>query len=129
MKTIIYLVLFLTVMVKALAQQGNVNSQVTIQQEAMFPGGDAALIKFVYENIHWPETIKGNVIDEQLILSLDVRPDSVPENFVYLKKVGYGIDEQIVEMLKRVKFIPSIQNNIPVKMNIILNIPIQYRKK
>lgn len=129
MKTIIYLVLFLTVMVKALAQQGNVNSQVTIQQEAMFPGGDAALIKYIYENIHWPETIKGNVIDEQLILSLDVRPDSMPENFVYLKKVGYGIDEQIVEMLKRVKFIPSIQNNIPVKMNIILNIPIQYRKK
>lgn len=105
------------------------NQQVNIQQEAQFPGGDHALIQYIYENMHWPEDIKGNVIDDQCMLSLDVRADSLIENIVFLKKVGFGIDEQIKELLKRKKFIPSIQNNIPVKMNIMLTIPIQYRKK
>jgi len=105
------------------------NSQVNIQQEAQFPGGDQALIKYIYENIHWPSNIKGNVINDECILSLDVRADSLIENIVFLKKVGYGIDEQISELLKRKKFIPSIQNNTPVKMNIMLTIPIQYRNK
>ncbi len=107
----------------------NINSQVQIQQEAHFPGGDASLIRYIYENIRWPDNIKGNVIDDQCIISLDVRPDSLVENIVFLKKVGYGIDEQIVELLKRKKFIPSIQNNIPVKMNIVLSIPVQHRRK
>lgn len=105
------------------------NSQVSIQQEAQFPGGDRALIQYIYENIHWPDNIKGNVIDDQCMISLDVRADSLIENIIFLKKVGYGIDEQIGELLKRKKFIPSIQNNISVKMNIMLTIPIQYRQK
>lgn len=105
------------------------NSQVSIQQEAQFPGGDRSLVQYIYENIHWPDNIKGNVIDDQCMISLDVRPDSLIENIIFLKKVGYGIDEQISELLKRKKFIPSIQNNIPVKMNIMLTIPIQYRQK
>ena len=107
----------------------SLNSQVSIQQEAQFPGGDSALIRYIYENMHWPENIKGNVINDQCMVSLDVRADSSVINLVFLKKVGYGIDEQIAELLKRKKFIPSIQNNIPVKMNIMLTIPIQYRKK
>ncbi len=110
------------------AQQSG-NSQVTMQQEAQFPGGDEAMIRYLYENIRWPSDLKGNVIDDIAMISLDVRTDSLIENIVYLKKVGYGIDEQIVELLKRKKFIPSIQNNIPVKMSIILSIPVQYRKK
>jgi|YNPMSStandDraft_1061717.scaffolds.fasta_scaffold00449_3 hypothetical protein len=107
----------------------NTNSQVQMQQEAQFPGGDISLVQYIYENIKWPESIKGNVIDDQCIISLDVRPDSLIENIVFLKKVGYGIDEQIVELLKRKKFIPSIQNDVPVKMNIILSIPVQHRRK
>ena len=105
------------------------NQQVIIQQEAQFPGGDQALVKYIYENMHWPSNIKGNVIDDICMISLDVRADSLIENIVFLKKVGYGIDEQISELLKRKKFIPSIQNNTPIKMNIMLTIPIQYRNK
>ncbi|MGQ9846818.1 MAG: energy transducer TonB [Bacteroidales bacterium] len=121
--------LFFTLSLCVLKTYSQINSQVSIQQEAQFPGGDRSLIQYIYENIHWPENIKGNVINDQCIISVDVRSDSLIENIVFLKKVGYGIDEQISELLKRKKFIPSIQNNIPVKMSIVLTIPIQYRKK
>lgn len=109
--------------------QQTVNSQVTIQREAEFPGGDAAMVRYIYENLVWPEQLKGTSIDDVMMISLDVRADSLIENIVYLKKVGYGIDEQVVELLKRKKFLPSIQNGIPVKMNVILNIPIRHAKK
>ncbi|MCX7862453.1 MAG: energy transducer TonB, partial [Bacteroidales bacterium] len=104
--------------------QQSVNSQVVIEREAQFPGGESAMMRYIYENIRWPEHVKGITIDDIMMISLDVRADSLIENIVYLKKVGYSIDEQVVELLKRKKFIPSIQNGIPVKMNIILTIPI-----
>ncbi len=130
MKKTLFIIISLFNSIFIFAQtEGKVNSQVSIQQEAQFPGGDQALIKYIYENMHWPEDIKGNVIDDQCMVSLDVRADSMVENIVFLKKVGYGIDQQISELLKRKKFIPSIQNNVPVKMNIMLTIPVQYRKK
>lgn len=128
MKTLTKYVLLISCL-SFLKTYSQTNSQVSIQQEAQFPGGDRALIQYIYENIHWPDNIKGNVIDDQCMISLDVRTDSLIENIIFLKKVGYGIDEQISELLKRKKFIPSIQNNIPVKMNIMLTIPIQYRQK
>jgi protein TonB len=130
MKKILFIATLSFMSVYLTAQNSSsLNSQVSVQREAQFPGGDTAMIRYVYENMHWPESIKGNVINDQCMISLDVRPDSSVINLIFLKKVGYGIDEQIAELLKRKKFIPSIQNNIPVKMNIMLTIPIQYRKK
>ncbi len=125
---IIFLSLFV-IHTRSLFAQQTVNSQVVIQREAEFPGGDAAMIRYIYENLVWPEQIKGTSIDDVMIISMDVRADSLIENIVYLKKVGHGIDEQVVELLKRKKFLPSIQNGIPVKMNIVLNIPIRHAKK
>lgn len=129
MLCIITLLVLVIVNSTSLLAQQTVNSQVTIQREAEFPGGDAAMIRYIYENLVWPEQLKGTSIDDVMMISLDVRADSLIENIVYLKKVGYGIDEQVVELLKRKKFLPSIQNGIPVKMNVILNIPIRHAKK
>jgi len=129
MKKIALFCVFTLASLISFSQKTSENSEVKLQREAQFPGGEEALIKYIYENIKWPDDIKGNIIDDVSVISFDVRPDSLIENIVYLKKVGYFIDEQIAELLKRKKFIPSIQNNIPVKMNIIVNIPIQYRKK
>jgi hypothetical protein len=104
-----------------------VNQTVKINQEAQFPGGDQALIQYVYQNIKWPDATKGKVVIDEMTISLDVLPDSSAINVLALKKVGYGIDEVVVDLIKKAKFIPSIQNNTAVKMNIMINIPIQVR--
>lgn len=104
-----------------------VNQQVNIAQEAQYPGGDQALVQYVYENIKWPEATKGKLIMDEMTISLDVLPDSNITNVLVLKKVGYGIDETVVDLIKKKKFIPSIQNSTAVKMNIMVNIPIQVR--
>ena len=124
MKKIITLSILIFISTLAFSQ---VNQQVQIVQEAQYPGGDQALVQYIYENIKWPDATKGNLIMDEMTISLDVLPDSTVSNVLALKKVGYGIDEVVVEMIKKQKFIPSIQNNTAVKMNIMINIPIQVR--
>ncbi len=124
MKTLIFILFFIGINFESFSQ---VNQQVKINQEAQFPGGDQALVQYIYQNIKWPEATKGKLIMDDINISLDVLPDSTPSNVIALKKVGYGIDEAVVELLKKVKYIPSIQNNTPVKMNIIFVVPIQIR--
>lgn len=104
-----------------------VNQQVTINQEAQYPGGDQALIQYIYQNIKWPDATKGKLVMDEMTISLDVLPDSSAINVLALKKVGFGIDEVVVELIKKAKFVPSIQNNTAVKMNIMVNVPIQVR--
>ena len=104
-----------------------VNQTVKVNQEAQFPGGDMALVEYIYQNIKWPDATKGKVVIDEMTVTLDVLPDSSAINVVALKKVGFGIDEAVVDLIKKAKFVPSIQNNTAVKMNIMFNIPIQVR--
>ena len=124
MKILFFTITFLAVNIFCFSQ---VNQEVKINQEAQFPGGDQALVQYIYQNIKWPEATKGNLIMDEMNISLDVLPDSNSTNVVVLKKVGFGIDEEVVRLIKKSKFIPSIQNGTPVKMNLMIVIPIQVR--
>ena len=104
-----------------------VNQTVNVNQEASFPGGDNAMIQYLWKNIKPTELSKGNVITDDIMISLDVLPDSTIKNIILLKTVGLGIDEQVVQLLKQSKFIPSIQNGTPVLMNLVFTIPIRLR--
>ncbi|MBI5542092.1 MAG: energy transducer TonB [Bacteroidia bacterium] len=124
MKKFLVLITFLGIAYTGFSQ---INQQVVVNQEAQFPGGDQALVQYIYQNIKWPDATKGNLIMDEMTISLDVLPDSSIANVVVLKKVGFGIDEVVVDMIKKKKFIPSIQNGVAVKMNVMLGVPIQVR--
>lgn len=111
----------------AIVSQAQVNQQVRVDREASFPGGDEAMVAYIWQNIQPTDESKGNVIMGDIMVSVDVLPDGKPENFVFLQKVGMGIDEQVQELLTKKTFIASIQNGIEVKMNIVLTIPIRAR--
>jgi hypothetical protein len=104
-----------------------VNQQVRVDREASFPGGDEAMVSYIWQNIQPTDSSKGKVIMGDIMISTDILPDGTPENFVFLQKVGLGIDEQVQALLSKKIFIPSIQNGIEVKMNIVLTIPIRAR--
>jgi protein TonB len=124
MKNLILILAFTGISYFSFAQ---VNQQVVVNQEAQFPGGDQAMVQYIYQNIKWPEATKGNLIMDDITISLDVLPDSTITNIVLLKKVGFGIDEVVLDLLKKIKFIPSVQNGTAVKMNIMIGVPIQVR--
>jgi hypothetical protein len=124
MKKYFTVFIFIATSLSAFSQ---VNQQVQINQEAQFPGGDQALIQYIYQNIKWPDETKGKVVIDEMTISLDVLPDSSVTNVLALKKVGFGIDQVVLDLIKKAKFIPSIQNNTAVKINIMVIIPIQVR--
>jgi len=55
MKSLILIAVFLGINIICFAQ---VNQLVKINQEAQFPGGDQALVQYIYQNIKWPEATK-----------------------------------------------------------------------
>jgi len=119
--------LFYFIFIITYSAYSQVNQVVKVNQEAQFPGGDQALVSYIYNNIKWPDATKGKTIIDEMNISLDVLPDSSAVNIVVLKKVGMGIDEIVVDLIKKAKFIPSIQNNTAVKMNLMFIVPIQVR--
>ena len=104
-----------------------VNQEVRIDREASYPGGDEAMVSYIWQNLKPTEESKGQVIVGDILVSVDILPDGKPENFVFLEKVGSGIDEQVQELLGKQTFVPSIQNGTEVKMNVVLSIPIRTR--
>ena len=116
-----------TLLFLSLYSYAQVNQQVKVDREASYPGGDEALVSYIWQNIKPTEQSKGQVISADIMVSIDVLPDGKPDNFVFLQKAGFGIDEQVKELLSKQTFVPSIQNGIEVKMNIVLTIPIRCR--
>lgn len=124
MKKISFTLLFIAIIFSGFSQ---VNQEVKVDREASYPGGDEALVTYIWQNISPTEQSKGQVIMGEIMISLDILPDGKPENFVFLKKIGLGIDEQVQALLEKQTFVYSIQNGQPVKMNLVLSIPIRAR--
>ena len=106
---------------------GNVNMQVVEQQQAHYPKGEQAFFQYVYSHLAYPECVKGKVIDDSVTISFDVLPDSTLTNFVVLKDVECNIGNIIVDILRTMKFAPSIQNGTKVKENMMYNFPVRVR--
>jgi len=106
---------------------GNVNMKVVEQQEAHYPKGDQAFYQYVYSHLAFPQCVQGKTINDVVTISFDVMPDSSLTNFVIMKDVECNIGQIIVDILRPLKFAPSIQNGIKVKENLMFNFPIQIR--
>ena len=131
MKKIVFLisvlVFFFALQTFSQGSGNNVNMKVVELQEAHYPQGDNALYSYVYSHLAFPSCVQGKVIDGIVTISFDVMPDSTLTNFVIIKDVECNIGEIIVNILRQLKFAPSIQNGIKVKENVIYNFPIQIR--
>jgi len=101
------------------------NMKVITSQEAHYPKGDQALFNYVYNNIVYSKEALAAEPSGEVTVSFDVEADSSLTGFLVLSKVGYGIDEEIVRVLKTLKFAPSIQNGFFMKMNLMLSFPIK----
>lgn len=131
MKTIIFLLVLALFVIqsKRLNAQGNdpQNMQVVVNQEPHYPAGDQALYQLIYQQLKFPEKPKGTLINSQVILYFDVMPDSSLQNFVVMQGIEDDIDNQIIDIMKPLKFVPSVQNNTAVKMNVMYTIQVTKR--
>lgn len=101
------------------------NMDVVYSSEARYQGEEAEMYSTIYKSINYSAEAKNASIDDNVMLSFDVNFDGRLQDFTLIHGVGYGIDEQIIEAIKKMTFSPAVMNGIEVRQNVMLTIPIK----
>jgi len=100
------------------------NMEVKTTQEAHYPEGEDVLYKYIFDNVNYSDEAKAAYIEGNVMVSFNVQADSSVTNTFVISGIGYGIDEEVVRLLKELKFAPSIRNGLKVKMNLVYTFPV-----
>jgi protein TonB len=99
-----------------------------VEQMPEFPGGDAARIKFLKENITYPQLAKEGGITGTVYVTFVVGKDGRLSNFKILRGIGGGCDEEAVRVLRSMPpWIPGKQGgkSVPVQFNLPIRFTLQ----
>lgn len=94
-----------------------------VEQMPHFPGGDAALMQFLRENIKYPETAEKNGIQGRVICTFVVENDGSVSDVQILRSVDDALDKEAVRVIQAMpKWVPGRQNGEPVFVKFTLPI-------
>lgn len=97
-----------------------------VEQMPEFPGGEAALKKWLSENIKYPEIAKENGIDGTVVVSFVVDESGNINVPTILKGLGGGLNEESIRVVKKMpKWNAGKQQGRAVKVK--FNLPIKYK--
>ncbi len=98
---------------------------VFVEDQPSFPGGDEARIKYLQENIHYPEMAKESGIQGTVYVTFVVEKDGRITNVKVLRGIGGGCDEEAVRIIKNMpRWKPGKQRGRPVRAQ--FNMPIRF---
>ena len=96
-----------------------------VEQEPSFPGGEEARIKFIVNNLKYPESAKKNGIQGTVYVSFVVETDGYISNIQILRGIGSGCDEEVIRVMKLMPaWIPGKQNGKKVRVQ--YNMPVKF---
>ena len=88
---------------------------VVVEEMPMFPGGDAALLKYVMEHTQYPEVAKENNIQGKVIIRFCVTPKGGVSQVSVLKGVDPELDKEAMRVVTTLPaFKPGKQGGKPV---------------
>ena len=99
-----------------------------VQEMPEFIGGEAAMMKFIYENIQYPEQAKANGVEGKLRVKFTVTPDGSIKNahIISKDKLGSGLEEEAIRVIQSMpKWKPGRQNGNAV--HVYFNLPITFK--
>ncbi len=98
---------------------------IVVEQMPSFPGGQAALMKYLAEHIKYPELAKESGIQGRVFINFVVEPNGKIDHVKVLRGIGGGCDEEAVRVVKSMpKWIPGRQRGKPVRVS--FNLPIKF---
>jgi TonB family protein len=96
------------------------------EEPAEYPGGKAAMYKFLGENIKYPVEAASLKKEGKVFIKFVVKKDGTLGNFEITKAAGYGLDIEALRVLKMMpKWKPAKQNSKIV--NSYFNMPIVFK--
>ncbi len=129
-KTLLLVLVVFCIGNRAFAQsdsvQGKPNVFTFVEQMPEFPGGDVGLVKFLSQNIVYPQMERDNDIQGRVLLRFIVMEDGSVDGVTVMKGVSPGLDKEAVRVVKALpKFKPGTQQGKPVR--VYFNLPIVYK--
>ena len=90
-----------------------------VEKKAEFPGGDAALNKYISENFRFSDSALENAKSGVLMVSFVIEKNGSVSNvkIVSTDKLGYGLEEEALRLFRTMpKWKPAVQRDQPVRM-------------
>lgn len=98
---------------------------VIVESMPEFPGGAAERIKYLSENLQYPEIAREANIQGTVHLSFVVETDGRITEVEILRGIGGGCDEEAVRVVENMpRWIPGKQRNVPVRVR--FNFPVKF---
>ncbi len=97
-----------------------------VEQMPTFAEGTAALLKYLEQNISYPQIAKENGVEGMVIVQMIVERDGSLSNVHVIKGIGAGCDDEAVRVVKMMpKWKPGFQNGQVVRVQ--FNLPIRFK--
>ncbi len=107
------------------AIENKVNNYISIVSPPLFNGGMEKLSAFLEKSIIYPIEALDNDIQGIIIVNFNVEKNGSLSNIKTDKKIGFGIDEEAIRVIKLTKsWTPAMQNGKAVK--VAYSIPIKF---
>lgn len=99
---------------------------VAVEQSAEFPGGQAALMKWLSQNIRYPEAAQQNDIQGRVIVKFVVEKDGSIGQASIVKGVDKDLDREALRVVKKMpKWQPGKNNGVAVRS--YFNLPVTFK--
>lgn len=99
---------------------------VAVEQQAEFPGGQAALMKWLSANVKYPEAAQQNDIQGRVIVKFVVEKDGSIGATSILKGVDKDLDREALRVVKKMpKWQPGKNNGVAVRS--YFNLPVVFK--
>jgi len=101
---------------------------VSVEKMPEFPGGDAALLKWITENINYPEIAKENNITGRVNCTLTVNADGSVSDVKVIRSIDPNLDNEAVRVLSALpKFKPGENKGKAVRVK--YSVPVRFGPK
>lgn len=130
----IYAAIFLSFICPPLfSQQIEVNSAkrdslifTYVEKMPEFPGGQTELVKFLSENLQYPDSARHAGIEGKVIADFIVNEDGSISDETIIRGLGYGCDQEVLRVIALMpKWSPGQQNGTPVK--VYFTLPVTFK--
>lgn len=112
----------------SVVEEKNASDQIFQSAEQMpeFPGGEAELMKYVANNVHYPETARINEIQGRVVVRFVVEKDGSVGDVKVARSKDPDLDREAVRVVKTLpNFIPGKSNGQTVR--VWFTLPVSFR--
>ena len=97
-----------------------------VEQMPLFPGGDAALMGYLRDNIHYPTVAAENGVQGRVVVGFVVERDGSITDVNVLRSVDPSLDREAMRVVKSMpKWTPGKQNGSTVRVK--YQVPVTFR--